>query len=70
MLRNDKQRTQLIVNDVISCIQQKRTPVVLSKYKNHCCDLYDALKDKADYVFLLTGDSSRKYYFRTDASSK
>lgn len=60
VLRNDKQRTQLIVNDVISCIQQKRTPVVLSKYKNLCFDLYDALKDKADYVFLLTGDSSRK----------
>lgn len=37
-----------------------RTPVVLSKYKDHVEKLYERLSDCADHVFLMTGNNSRK----------
>ena len=41
------------------CIQENRTPVILTKLKKHAKLLYDALSEEADRVFLLYGDNTQ-----------
>ena len=60
LLRNNVERDALIINDAIECIKNNRTPVILSKYIDHAKILYTNLKDKADHVFLLSGDITKK----------
>ena len=60
IVRENDDRDNLIVNDVIKCVEDGRTPVILSKYVDHSKKLYERLKDKADYVFLLSGENSKK----------
>ena len=43
-----------------NCVSAGRTPVVLSRYKDHSEKLYERLKSYADYVFLMTGNNSKK----------
>jgi superfamily II DNA or RNA helicase len=60
IVRENDDRDNLIINDVIKCVKDERTPVILSKYVDHSKKLYERLKDKADYVFLLSGENSKK----------
>lgn len=60
ILRNNDVRDKQIVSDIRECISEGRTPVVLSKYKDHSEKLYNALKEVADNVFLMTGNNSKK----------
>ena len=60
LLRNNDIRDKQIVEDVRRCMEQRRTPVVLSKYKEHAKKLYDNLKSAADHVFLYIGTSSKR----------
>lgn len=60
IVRENDDRDNLIINDVIKCVKDGRTPVILSKYVDHSKKLYERLKDKADYVFLLSGENSKK----------
>ena len=53
-------RNEMILGDTRECIQKKRTPVLLTKYKEHAKYLYDHLQDCADHVFLLYGDNTDK----------
>lgn len=53
-------RDEQIISDVKACVLQGRTPVVLSKYKDHSEKLYSRLKEYADHVFLMTGNNSKK----------
>ncbi|MCQ2409966.1 MAG: phospholipase D-like domain-containing protein, partial [Clostridia bacterium] len=53
-------RNRQIINDVEKCISEGRTPLVLSKYKEHAEILYKMLEDKSDHIFLLQGGGSRK----------
>lgn len=53
-------RNEQIVADIKECLQNGRTPLVLSKYKEHAEILYNMLQGKADNVFLLQGGGSRK----------
>ena len=53
-------RNKQIVSDVVNCIQNGRTPLVLTKYKEHAEFLYQRLQGKADHVYLLQGGGSRK----------
>lgn len=53
-------RDEQIISDVKTCVLQGRTPVVLSKYKDHSEKLYSRLKEYADHVFLMTGNNSKK----------
>ena len=53
-------RNKQIIADVENCIQNGRTPLVLTKYKEHAELLYQRLQGKADYVYLLQGGGSRK----------
>lgn len=60
IIRNNELRDEQIISDVKSCIAAGRTPVVLSKYKDHSERLYERLKEYADKVFLMTGNNSKK----------
>ena len=53
-------RNEQIIADVVNCIQNGRTPLVLTKYKKHADLLYQRLQGKADHVYLLQGGGSRK----------
>ena len=60
IIRDNEIRDDLIVEDIKECLSAGRTPVVLSRYKEHSGKLYERLKDCADYVFLMTGNNSKK----------
>ncbi len=60
LISTSKVRNEMIVNDVKKSIAQNRTPVILTRFKEHAKYLYDTLKDKANHVFLLYGDNSDK----------
>ena len=53
-------RNNQIIADVENCILNGRTPLVLTKYKEHAELLYQRLRGKADHVYLLQGGGSRK----------
>ncbi len=53
-------RNEMLIEDTRECILKGRTPVILTKYKEHAKYLYDNLKNNADYVFLLYGDNTDK----------
>ena len=53
-------RNELILTDVVSCLQAGRTPLVLTKEKEHAAFLYAQLKPKANHTFLLQGGSSAR----------
>lgn len=50
----------MILEDTRACIQNRRTPVILTKYKEHAKYLYDNLQKDAEHVFILYGDNSDK----------
>lgn len=60
IIRENEDRDKLIVNDVKKCIEEGRTPVILSKYVDHAKKLYDCLEGCADKTFLLLGNNSKK----------
>lgn len=60
IIRNNEDRDELIIRDVKQCVEDGRTPVVLSKYVEHSQRLYERLINYADKVFLLSGRNSRK----------
>ena len=60
IIHNNDLRDEQIVDDVKNCVSAGRTPVVLSRYKDHSEKLYKRLKSYADYVFLMTGNNSKK----------
>ncbi|SFA90446.1 hypothetical protein SAMN05216249_104185 [Acetitomaculum ruminis DSM 5522] len=53
-------RNEQIIIDVENCVQNGRTPLVLTKYREHAELLYQRLQGKADHVYLLQGGGSRK----------
>ena len=64
IVRNDRIRDEQIVRDVISCIEEGRTPVILSRYRDHSERLHKLLEGYANHVFLLMGGGSRKEHRR------
>ena len=64
ILRYNEVRDEQILSDVKECIAEGRTPVVLSKYKDHAERLYGQMKGYADRVFLMTGNNSKKEHRR------
>lgn len=60
IIRNNDLRDKMIIQDIKDCVQKKRTPIVLSKYVDHCEKLFKDLKDVADHIFLLVGKNGRK----------
>ena len=60
LIRDSEKRNEQIISDVKFCIEKGRSPVVLSKYKEHARLLYEKLKEYADKPFLLLGDNQKK----------
>ena len=53
-------RNSLIVSDTIECVKMGRTPVLMTKYKEHANMLFEKLQGCADHIFLLQGGKSHK----------
>ena len=60
LIRDNEIRNEQIVADVKKCIDHGRTPVVLTRYKEHAGLLSERLEAYADNLFLLFGDKSKK----------
>ena len=60
IIHNNDIRDKQIIEDVKNSVSIGRTPVVLSRYKDHSEKFYESLKSYADYVFLMTGKNSKK----------
>lgn len=60
VLKNSSVRNSQICDDIRKCVADGRTPIVLSKYKEHAEFIYSEVRDAADNVFLLTGSLSKK----------
>lgn len=56
---NSKKNDQ-IIDDIKRCVEQGRTPVVLTRYKEHARFIYQSIQEAADYAFILYGDHSNK----------
>ncbi|MBD5543842.1 MAG: hypothetical protein HDR01_06300 [Lachnospiraceae bacterium] len=59
-MSNSDVRNAQILDDIRECIKKGRTPVVLTKYKEHAKFIYDNVQGAADYAFTLYGDNSNK----------
>lgn len=64
LIRHHEGRNDQIISDVKACIAAGRTPVVLSKYRDHSETLYERLKSYADHVFLMIGNNSKREHRR------
>ena len=53
-------RNQQIIDDVRKCISEQRTPVILTKFKEHAKLFYDSLENDAKNVFIMYGDNTSK----------
>lgn len=60
LIKDHDARNEQIVADVKKCIDNDRTPVVLTRYKEHASLLTERLQAYADKFFLLFGDKSKK----------
>ena len=60
IIHNNDVRDEQIIEDVKNCVAAGRTPVILSRYKDHSEKFYERLKNYADHVFLMTGNNSKK----------
>lgn len=60
LIRDSVMRNEQIISDVRLCMEKGRSPIVLSKYKEHARLLYERLRAYADKTFLLLGDNSKK----------
>lgn len=60
LARESKIRNKQIVADVSICLENGRTPLVLTKFKEHAAVLFDMLKDSADHIYLLQGGKRAK----------
>lgn len=60
LIKSNELRNGLLIDDIKGCVTEKRTPVVLTKYKEHAKLLYDNLQNAADCVYLLYGDNTDK----------
>ncbi len=60
LARESDIRNKQIVADVSKCLEKRRTPIVLTKFKEHAAVLFDMLKDSTDHIFLLQGGKRAK----------
>jgi len=60
LIKDNEVRNEQIIDDVKKCIDNGRTPLVLTRYKEHASLLSERMRAYADKVFLLSGDKSKK----------
>ena len=59
---NDTGRNNLIIQDILNVLQQKRFPLIITERKEHIKILYEMLKDKVENIILLYGGIKQKEY--------
>lgn len=59
-LAKDRARNEMIVNDIVNELKQGRTPIILTKLKEHICLLADMLKPHCKNIIVLMGTVSVK----------
>lgn len=57
---NNDARNNVLISDAVRLIAEGRTPLLLTERKEHAIHLEEALRDKADHVFLLLGSGKQK----------
>lgn len=60
LISSSKIRNEMSIRNVQECVTLGRTPVILTKRKEHAKLLFDLLQESAKQVFLLYGDNSDK----------
>lgn len=60
LVSGSKLRNEQIIEDIKECVEKGRTPVILTKYKEHAKYIYDYVQGVADFTFILYGDNSGK----------
>ncbi len=60
LISNSEVRNELILTDIKDCMKNGRTPLILTKYKEHAKFIYDSVQEDADCVFILYGDNTTK----------
>jgi len=60
IIRDNPVREEQILADVKSCVENGRTPVVLSRYRDQAERMSEAMKAYADKVILMLGGGSKK----------
>ncbi len=59
---NDSDRNNLIIQDILEVLQQKRFPLIITERKEHINILYAILKNKVENIILLYGGIKQKEY--------
>lgn len=60
LLIHDKVRNKLLTEDILAAVEKERTPLVLTKFKEHAVLLFELLKEKDVHPILLMGGGSAK----------
>ena len=60
LISNSEIRNNMIINDVKKCIEENRTPLIITKYKKHAELLFEKVKKFADYSYIIYGDNGVK----------
>ena len=60
-ISKNENRNNMIISDIKKCIKENRTPIVLTRYKDHAKLLYESLKKNVlDHTYLIYGDHTLK----------
>ncbi|ERJ12264.1 TOTE conflict system archaeo-eukaryotic primase domain-containing protein [Haloplasma contractile] len=59
LVKNDE-RNEIIIDDVLNCLNNKKTPLVLTERTAHLEILVSVFKEKVPHVFTLRGGMSKK----------
>ena len=60
-ISKNENRNNMIISDIKKCIEENRTPIVLTRYKDHAKSLYESLKKNVlNHTYLIYGDHTLK----------
>ena len=60
LIRDDAVRNEQIIDDAKTCIDEGRSPVILTRYVAHAKMLYEKLNGYAKHTFLLLGEQTAR----------
>jgi superfamily II DNA or RNA helicase len=60
LLSTNKERNDMIFNDVLQALDEKRSPIVLTERLDHINDLYELFKGFAKNIIILSGAMKKK----------
>lgn len=60
LLSTNKERNEMIFNDVLQALDEKRSPIVLTERLDHVNELYELFKGFAKNIIILSGAMNKK----------